>query len=429
MLYFPARHKPKFKNTGIIPGHKLTPDFFLAFNEDGGNTVWDLISKNPYNLDGTYTPGWGEVGIYFNASRTHVNGPLFNSLIPANSDVTILFGYKNFIIPDWNTFLTAGDTYLNFSFYCNSSGIYTTINDGESGSLSYSNYQNHEVLGFTHDNSGGVTTKFYGDGELLGTDTSGRSITDLSLIFNIGGNPGQSLAYAGGIYKWFYVKIGVLSDAEIASLSANPWQWTYDKSEMLIRSVWVISEGLSLLKIINETEQMVEVDQRNLSMNRVQNETLNIVESAIRTFFKLQIINEVMNVVETIQRNLILTRIKNETSNILEASQRNLTLTRVKNEVMNIVETIQRNLTLVRIKNETLSLIETSLRVTGLLKIVNEVITIGETVLKVLTALVVGPVQIIVRLFKKDTEYREFMMDTSTKVFTKKDKDKEFYVD
>ena len=403
MLYIPTRHKPKFGNAGIIPKHPLRPLSAYIFNEGGGLIVYNT---NKEKSDLINAPIWKGDYLDISGGSQYVINNNPKDLNLGTGKYTIIAFIATTASGSYNT-VVAFNGY-DPQWFLDASGRLDIFDGGGttgSGIISCNDGKFH-IIAWVREGTGSNEVKMYVDG-ILDTTMTHPDTVNVATVIRIGAS--SSGEYLNGKIKFIYLYNSALTGGEIASLSTNPWQWIYDKSEMLIRSVWAISGGLSLLKIINETEQIVENTSRTFFLLRFINETVTIVENAFRVFFKLRIVNETLNLIENVQRNLILIRIKNE--------------------ALNLIENVQRSLNLTRIKNETLSLIETSLKITGLLKIVNEVITIGENVLKVLTALVVGPVQAIIRLFKKDTEYREFIVDTSTKVFIKKDKDKEFYVD
>lgn len=263
MLYIPAKHKPKFGQAGIIPAHPLVPDFFLALNEGGGNQVWDFISKKPYDFDVTYSPSWNEVGVEFNSNHEHIIGPPLNEIFSAGSNGTILFGFKD----------TGGSPYLNYfitvdndpsiflwNFYSASNLTYVYIN-GQFGSSWQLGYLAYKVLGITWEDVGGgiVRVRFYGDGKYLDYTDLTTSFPNSSYPILIGSrNGGSNTYFAGGIYKYLYIKDKRLSYAEIASLSANPYRWMYDKSEMLIRSVWAVNGGSTYNMTMSESSSVTD---------------------------------------------------------------------------------------------------------------------------------------------------------------------------
>ena len=251
MVIVPARQKPKYGMAGIIPGHPLTPDFFLAMNEGGGNEVWDLLSKNnKHDFYSGGNPKWVGSGIDFDEDYEYIIVDNFNSVIPAGQpEGTIAFYIEKPTVAPTNFCYaySVGTNFTTFSFLTNPAGTVPRIYfNGTNliGSVTESIYD-YKIIAVTWDVDAPTgNIKLYYDGVLISSDTGSISVPTSTDPLYVGNRGETATGRAfGAIMSGFYIKRRVLSGAEIASLSANPYQWMYNKSEALSRSIWYISGG------------------------------------------------------------------------------------------------------------------------------------------------------------------------------------------
>lgn len=142
--------------------------------------------------------------------------------------------------------------------------------------------------------------------------------------------------------------------------------------------------GSALVKVINETVQLVEPIVRRMAMVRLKAETENVVEVIVRTRVMVRIAGEVENVVEVIVRSRVMVRIASEVENIVEGILRRSALVRRINEFENIVEGTLRTRGIVRVTSETENIVEGTVRIRGLVRVVSEVVAVVESILEVL---------------------------------------------
>ena len=200
--------------------------FCSLMNENTGLQTWDFIGRKAYEFDGTYTPDWYVGGVEFNADREHINGPALNSILPAGSNGTILFGYKNTVTPaSYYYFFTTGDGYTIFSMFSDAAGVSVYINGSGAAFSGLSNVQNSKTIGIKWEDVGSqISVDLYLDGIYIDTASTGTvNFPDSSELFNIGGRPNADGRYAGGIIEWFYIWKKVLSGADVFQVSSNPY--------------------------------------------------------------------------------------------------------------------------------------------------------------------------------------------------------------
>ncbi len=364
MLITPATYKPKFGDAELIPDHPIVPNIKLAllFNEGGGNIVWDLVSKKPYSFDATYKPLWDADGVKFSATARHIDGPPLNSILSAGSNGTILLGYKHTNIPlSYYVLFSVGDSINVFCCY----SVATGYGDGMSLRLNniyisnpdIDNFMNAKILGLTWYSSGAnVYVTFYKDGKNVGGANATTSFPDSSLSLSIGGAGNLANRFAGGIYDFFYVINRVLSEPEIASISANPNQIVYDKSEMLVRSIWALG-GASYIDLSMSCE--IEADN-----------TFNITRLRPLDF---------QNQIE-IEVNASITRLRSLIFETLMEIENNIGITRLRGLNLDVLTEIGINLYLSRIIELTMTvLIDTN--ITMFISLIDELIFIIESLL------------------------------------------------
>ena len=231
-----ARHKPKFGQAGIISGHPLIPSFYCLFNEGGGVTTFSNIGV-PLNFVGTNNFWKAD---YIDLTST--------GRIISSSDIPITLGTGSYSLiasiassatGSYNSVITFGG--YDPQWYFNSSG-YLAIYDANAtgnGSTACNDGKFH-IVAWVRNGTGANEVDLYVDGVFDTTMThpdSISTITDLRVGYSSSGE------YLNGKVKLFYLYDRALSGGEIANLSANPYQWLYDKSEMLIRSVWAVAAG------------------------------------------------------------------------------------------------------------------------------------------------------------------------------------------
>lgn len=138
---------------------------------------------------------------------------------------------------------------------------------------------------------------------------------------------------------------------------------------------YITTAGLSLVKVFNEVEHLVEALVTSKVLVRLVAEVEHLVEASVLHFLAIrQVANEVMHVVE--------------------ATLRTMPLVRLVAEVMHVVETSLRTMPLVRLVAEVEHVVEASLRVifSDLTRVINEVINHAEALL---------PVQVLNRLINE----------------------------
>ena len=214
--------KPEFF-ADLDRGHPYARElvFCSLMNENTGKAVWNYINGQRYSFDGTYPPSWGRAvdsqGVKFDANREHINAPVLNTILPAGSEITILFGYKHLTSPSYNYFFST-ETYTNLSLFINVSSDNLRVHCGGTQLLSETVVDFHlgRVIGLTI-TSGGFAT-VYKDGLSVASGGS-TALGDHAETFNIGGRSDSDNRYAGGIIEWFYIGNKVLSDATIFDIS------------------------------------------------------------------------------------------------------------------------------------------------------------------------------------------------------------------
>lgn len=222
--------KPKY-GVELISGHSLTFRLKMALllNEGGGNYIWDSVSKKSFDFDSSYRPIWSNDGVAFTGNRIHINTLPLNSVLQASASGTVLFGYKYLSTPTvYYIFKTGESTIFNFALTWDSagSGITIWINDIAVGYFTTpTNYQTGKVLGFSWYSSGGnIYVNLYKDGAYLGQTNQTATFPNSTDVINIGARTDSDGRYAGGVINWFNIWDRTLSDGEIKSISANPYQ-------------------------------------------------------------------------------------------------------------------------------------------------------------------------------------------------------------
>jgi len=195
-----------------------------SFNEGSGTKVNDCAKRTISTLQNG--PTWDDNGILFDANLEHVQGPN-GSLLQANG--TVAFGYTYTVDTTYEYWVVLDDDYAEFSILGN--GV-TNMNWYINGSANVAidantNYlsADHSAMVFTW-NATGNSRKFYFEGNFIEEnateftwDAAGVADHDI----RIGGRPGSTGRYAGGIIHWFYIYDRDLSADEIAWLSREPY--------------------------------------------------------------------------------------------------------------------------------------------------------------------------------------------------------------
>lgn len=352
----------------------------FVLNDYKSNIVKNLVSGRPNgSVSGaTWQPGIKGAELDFSNSTSDVidcGVPFLGSTLTALTIEMIIRAESliNVMLAENGTGYTAN----TFYFFITSGGVlefevYGSTHSIRNGGTTLSAGNYYHIVGVWQP---GNYPDVYLDGILDNAGTSGGTTTTLidgNTNLEIGKRPGSTgISHNGGVVL-FRAYEKAFDANEVMELYSNPYQmfdnWDYG---------FISTAGAALLKILNETENISENNQRNIIFNRILNEVEQLNEEELR--------------------NLIYNRILDENENINENVIKIGFLTRIKNETINIVESVLNFIGLIKIINETMSIIET---------LINKIVLFSAILIK-------G----FIRIFKIDTEIRMFKIDTEIRVF------------
>jgi len=198
------------------------------FNERSGLITKDTARNFPAVFDATNPPVWDYEGVNFNGDYKHIDGPVLNQILPANSSGSILLGYRAITLPTYG-YLFSTSSYANFSWFIQSGGAIRVLIQTAIFDLNVANYYLGKVLGFSWKVDGAnITVTWYKDGLKVGFVAAAASFPNSTNVFQIGGRGDNTARYAGGVIKWFDIYNKVLSDKQFADLS-DP-NWLYERT-------------------------------------------------------------------------------------------------------------------------------------------------------------------------------------------------------
>ena len=183
---------------------------------------------------------------------------------------------------------------------------------------------------------------------------------------------------------------------------------TFDTIDTVPSLTANVLSGLSIVKIISETENSNEVENTSIALNRLLAETLNAKETAgfgvitalvinriideleqtsennIPIRARNQIINEALNITETRINVLaaLIIEIISEAVNSNETTNISLSLTRLIDEILNINEVIAQALSKVRVLSEVENMNESTLVTKIIVELINEILNSQETTIQ-----------------------------------------------
>ena len=141
---------------------------------------------------------------------------------------------------------------------------------------------------------------------------------------------------------------------------------------------------LGINRILNETINLSETNDRILALVRVNSRTLQITEQNIKTMTILRIQDETINIVEDVVRllevpgALDLVEILNENINIPEGFVRLLDITRINDDTLQLEESIVPSRSLLRLLSDTVVVVEGSVPTQSKLRTLTETVQIIE---------------------------------------------------
>ena len=139
--------------------------------------------------------------------------------------------------------------------------------------------------------------------------------------------------------------------------------------------------GQGLIKVIDETLQLVEAKLRTISFRRIIDETTQVVESKIRMRILTRIINETQRLIEGKISIRTLARIIGETLNLTESRSRVFNFRRIVDEAIQLVESKLNLRVMKRIVDETVNLVEGIVKYFSgqLVRVINEAVNLVES--------------------------------------------------
>lgn len=145
----------------------------------------------------------------------------------------------------------------------------------------------------------------------------------------------------------------------------------------------VVAAGLDIVKIVNDSESVVEVTNSSLALVRMQNSSVSVAEDNNKTIQALKVISETINIVEVVNKTILMTKVQNETISISESLALALGIVKEISDTIQIAQVQEAILGIVREISEEVSIGEALNRTLAIIRYINEVTTIVEATTKV----------------------------------------------
>jgi hypothetical protein len=140
----------------------------------------------------------------------------------------------------------------------------------------------------------------------------------------------------------------------------------------------IVTGGVAIIKVQNETIQISETDLHLLGIVAIQTETLNVSETVDNTLGLRRVVAETLNVSESDLQFRTLVRVQDETIQLSEIDLTTRDIIRIQEETLQLVEQILRTQDLIRLEGETVQITEDELSLRGLLQLESETLQISE---------------------------------------------------
>ncbi len=113
-----------------------------------------------------------------------------------------------------------------------------------------------------------------------------------------------------------------------------------------------VAEGESIVKVIDETENIVEGIVASSALNRAIDETVNIVEGIVKSMGLVRIRDGIVNIAEGIVKTKLITKVIDDVVNINEGVEKVLGQVKIIDETVNINEGIVKTKLITKILSE-----------------------------------------------------------------------------
>lgn len=313
-----------------------------------------------------------------------------NPLSKTTNDVTIICRYRMKTLPAnrANVFMYSNSTQTRAvsigatSTQGHASGLYGS--NGlvfSSSGTSSSELDVFHTIGAEHGETGDSSIYTWLDGVALGLTFPGAGVTGGATmgLLTVGGDSSNYFNNPDVEILWAAAFNRRLTDAEHAWWHRNAFAVLEGRALGRAAKYGVASGGgLTLLKIIDETDQSAEASQTPRVQVRPVNESVSVSEAlqAVRAIVRMVAETETTSSLELITRAIILLR--DETVQIAESASNVRGLAQVVAETQQSAEAAQRLLTLLRQTGESSSTAEATQRLRDLARVLAETVNVTE---------------------------------------------------